>query len=242
MKKFLMAVAVAVTSLAASAGLPGDMFNHVGVGVGVGTTGISVEASTPITRWVQMRAGVAIMPGIKFHADADMDLEPLYNNLYSEILHSEIELTGDLGRTQGYVIFNVYPIPKVGLYVALGAYFGGNKLVKITGYSPELASHGGSVTIGDYVIPANTNGEVSGGIKVNGFRPYVGIGWGKAVPSRRINFGIDLGVQIHGKPSLYTDYGELDLSEVTDDDTFQKIMDKVRVYPTLTFKLGFRAY
>lgn len=54
MKKFLMAVAVAVTSLAASAGLPGDMFNHVGVGVGVGTTGISVEASTPITRWVQM--------------------------------------------------------------------------------------------------------------------------------------------------------------------------------------------
>lgn len=241
MKKFLMAVAVAVTSLAASAGLPGDMFNHVGVGVGVGTTGISVEASTPITRWVQMRAGVAIMPGIKFHADADAEFAYRTNagNVYRD---SEVELTGDLGRTQGYVIFNVYPLPKIGLYVALGAYFGGNKLVKITGYSPELASYGGSVTIGDYVIPANTKGEVSGGIKVNGFRPYVGIGWGKAVPSRRINFGIDLGVQIHGKPSLYTDYGELDLSEVTDDDTFQKIMDKVRVYPTLTFKLGFRAY
>lgn len=239
MKKFLMAVAVAVTSLAASAGLPGDMFNHVGVGVGVGTTGISVEASTPITRWVQMRAGVAIMPGIKFHADADVEFQTNYGNHYYD---SEIELTGGLGRTQGYVIFNVYPLPKIGLYVALGAYFGGNKLVKITGYSPELASYGGSVTIGDYVIPANTKGEVSGGIKVNGFRPYVGIGWGKAVPSRRINFGIDLGLQIHGKPSLYTDYGELDLSEVTDDDTFQKIMDKVRVYPTLTFKLGFRAY
>lgn len=114
MKKFLMAVAVAVTSLAASAGLPGDMFNHVGVGVGVGTTGISVEASTPITRWVQMRAGVAIMPSIKFHADADAEFEYHTNagNVYTD---SEVELTGDLGRTQGYVIFNVYPLPKIGL-------------------------------------------------------------------------------------------------------------------------------
>lgn len=237
MRKILLTAIVALSTLMANAGLPGGIFDHLGLGVGVGTTGISIEAATPITRWVQLRAGVAIMPSIKFHADADVTyyVQGAPND-------TEIQLTGDLGRVQGMAIFNVYPVPVVPFYVAVGAYFGGDKLLKITGYSKDLEDYGGDIEIGDYVIPANARGEVSGGLKVKGFRPYLGIGYGKAIPGKLLNFSMDLGVQIHGKPTLYTDYGEIAVSEVTDDDTFQKIMDKVKVYPTLTFRLGFRAF
>ncbi len=158
---------------------------------------------------------------------------------------SEVKLKGNLDRVQGQVIFNVYPIPGANFFVAAGAYFGGNKMVKITGHSDEIASlerHDGYVNIGDYRIPVDDNGDVKGGIKVNSFRPYFGVGYGRALPGHLLGFAVELGVQIHGKPKLYTDYGQLDLSAVEDDDTFQKIMDKVKVYPNLSFRLNFRAF
>lgn len=239
MKRFFLSALAVVVVMTASAVLPKNIFDHVGLNLGVGTNGISIEASTPITSYVQMRAGASFMPGITFNADADVN----YTVAGMERT-SEATLKGDLGRAQGQVIFNVYPAPKVPFYIAVGAYFGGSSLLKITGHCDDLVgmSENGSVTIGDYTIPVDEQGNVSGGIKVNGFRPYLGIGWGRAVPSKRVNFSVDLGVQIHGKPKLYTDFGEIDVTEVMDDNTFNKIMDKVTVYPTLTFRLGFRAY
>lgn len=237
MKKLFVIAAAAVCAIAAFAGEPaGGVFRHFGIGVGAGTTGIQIEAAAPITHWVTMRAGVAIMPGITFNSDADVT----YSNSASDHAESNIDLQGDLGRTQGLVIFNFYPIPKQSLYIAAGAYFGGSELIKVTGHSTELEGRGGDIVIGDYKIPVNDKGEARGGIKVNSFRPYLGLGWGRAVPGKRVNFNIELGVQIHGKPGLYTDYGEVTVSDFTDDNTFNKIMDKVKVYPNLTFRLGFR--
>lgn len=237
MKRTLVAVMATTMAMTAMAGLP--VFNHLGAGVGVGTNGISIEATTTITPFVHMRAGVSIMPGITFNTDADVNYSVAGTNRTSTV-----DLEGDLARTQVQVIFNVYPVPAVPFYIAAGAYFGGSDLVKISGHCADLAGMGdaASVIIGDYAIPVDENGNVSGGIKVKSFRPYVGIGWGKALPSKLLNFSVDLGVQIHGTPELYTDYGAIDTSSVTDDNTFQKIIDKLKVYPTLTFRLGFRAF
>lgn len=239
MKKFLIAVVAVIASVMPAYAMPPGIFDHLGLGVGVGTTGIQIEASTPITRWVQMRAGVSIMPGIKFGVH-DIDVDYMVNG-YDHT--SYIDLDGSMKRVQGQVIFNVYPIPFASFYVAAGAYFGGSTLIGITGYSEDLEGiEGGQVTIGDYTLPVNDKGEVNGGIKVNGFRPYLGIGWGRAVPGKLLNFGFELGVQIHGKPKLYTEFGEIGYPQEIEDDTFQKIMDKVKVYPNLTFRLNFRAF
>ena len=47
------------------------------------------------------------------------------------------------------------------------------------------------------------------------------------------------GVQFHGKPDVYTDYGNVNnlLDEVDPDDTFSKIMDKLTVYPVMKIRL-----
>lgn len=217
-----------------------QIFDKLGAGAGVGTNGISIDVATRITDFVNLRAGVDIMPGITFNSDADYE----YTLANGESRTETVNLKGDLERVQGHVIFNVYPIPKVGLYVAAGAYFGGDKLVKISGHSDDLANLGsnGHAVIGDYRIPVDPDGNINGGLKVKGFRPYVGIGWGRAIPGKLLNFGIDLGVQFEGKPELYSDYGSIDESLAEDDNTFNKIRDALSVYPTLTFKLNFRAF
>lgn len=40
-----------------------NVFNHLGIGAAVGTNGLSFEVATPITGFVNMRAGVSYMPG-----------------------------------------------------------------------------------------------------------------------------------------------------------------------------------
>lgn len=237
MKKLIITACVALSSLAAMAIGPDWGFNHLAVGAGVGTTGIQIEAATTITSWVNMRAGVAILPNFTFSTDADADLDTSTGTV-----ESTIDLTGGLGRTQGLLIFNFYPIPKHGFYIAAGAYFGGNRIVSIKGYSPDLASVAtqGVVNIGDFGLPISPEGKISGGIKVNGFRPYLGIGWGRSVPNNRINFNIDLGVQFHGKPKLFTDYGTIEdiTKNLDDEDDFTKILDKVKIWPVLTFRIS----
>lgn len=122
--------------------------------------------------------------------------------------------------------------------------------MKIKGHSDQLAQiaastgqNGGNVIIGDYEIPADKNGNVSGGFKINSFRPYLGLGWGRAIPGKLINFQTELGVQFEGTPNLYTDYGTIVYSEdFTDDNTFNKVRKYLKVYPQLTFRIGFRAF
>ena len=48
------------------------LFNRLAVGVGVGTTGITVDASTCITPYVGVRAGVNFFPTIKVNTDLDL--------------------------------------------------------------------------------------------------------------------------------------------------------------------------
>ena len=98
--------------------------------------------------------------------------------------------------------------------------------------------------IGDYTIPVDKNGNVSGGLKVSNFRPYVGLGFGRAVPKKRLGVMFELGVQFHGKPDVYTDYGNVNnlLDEVDPDDTFSKIMDKLTVYPVMKIRLCGRIF
>lgn len=93
-------MAIGLAALTANAG-PG-VFNHLGFGAGIGTSGITIEAATPITNFVNLRAGVSWMPAITFNADADFTY-----TVMSETQTGTVNLKGDLGRVQGQVIFNV---------------------------------------------------------------------------------------------------------------------------------------
>ena len=121
--------------------------------------------------------------------------------------------------------------------------------MSITGHSEELKqliAQGEQigVEIGDYVLPVDKNGDVAGGLKVKAFRPYVGIGFGRIVPKGRIGFSGELGMQVHGTPEVYTDYGSLDklIGDKDLDDNFTKIIDKLKVYPVLRLRLTGRIF
>ena len=157
--------------------------NRVGVGVGVGTEGIGFDVAVPLTKYVQARLGLNVMPNININTTADVSGE-FNGNSITETM----DVKGKFSRTTFDVKFDCYPFANSSsFFVTAGFSVGGDKLVKITGHSDRLqqyiaAGNSYNVEIGDYQIPVDRNGDVNGGIKVNNFRPYLGLGFGRLVP------------------------------------------------------------
>ncbi|WP_293712269.1 hypothetical protein [uncultured Parabacteroides sp.] len=218
------------------------IFNSLSVGVSAGTTGIGIDVATPVTPHFAIRGGVSFMPGFSFDTDVDVDLK---DSKLEE--NSSLNLTGNMKRASGELLVNYYPFLSSSFFVTAGAYFGGNKLLKVKGHSDELAEYvqeGGQagIIIGDQVIPVDKNGNVSGGFKVSGFRPYIGVGFGRAVPKKRIGVQFELGVQFHGSPKLYSSDGDLSGALADSDDDFTKVMDKLTVYPVMKVRFCGRLF
>ena len=248
MKKTVFTILAALALLMPGTAAAQDLFNHLAVNAHVATTGVGVELSTPITKFITMRAGVTCMPGFSFNAEVDGQY---YVN--GESNDFTVDLDASLKRTQGSVIFNVYPLAKAkvcsSFFLAAGLYFGGDKLVKINGHSDEIAEkinqfNGNPyIELGDYKLPVDENGNVKGGLKVQKVRPYLGLGFGRYVPNKRISVTGELGVQFHGHIKPYTSEGEIEaFDELTEKDDWKKVMDKLTVYPMLKIVISGRIF
>ena len=59
-----------------------------------------------------------------------------------------------------------------------------------------------SVKQGEITIPPNSVGKISVGIETLPIAPYIGIGFGRAVPKNRVGFGVEMGTYYIGSPKL----------------------------------------
>lgn len=245
----LVAVASGVTATAQL-----KVFNHLGADLSLSTTGIGIELSSPITDYVQMRAGVSFMPGFSFNSDFDANVRVADTANPGQTLEEtdKVQVKGSLARTQGDIIFNVYPFGKRNsFFVAAGAYFGGKSIVKLKGHSDRVAQlqadgtlQTGYIEVGDYKVNFEDGGNIRGGLCANAFRPYLGLGYGRPCPGKRLGFMVEAGVQFmgHMKVCEGKDLKPVDLSNLGNDDDWQKWMDKLTVYPVLKFTLCGRIF
>lgn len=77
MKKLMMMAVIllaGVGSVMAQSDYKRGIFNHVGLNVGAGTEGISVGVAAPVTNFLEVEAGVNIMPSFKLSGDLDVDI------------------------------------------------------------------------------------------------------------------------------------------------------------------------
>ncbi|MEE1384691.1 MAG: hypothetical protein U0K29_01440 [Prevotella sp.] len=71
------------------------------------------------------------------------------------------------------------------------------------------------------------------------FRPYLGLGFGRMIPKKRVAVRFEMGAQFQGKPVIYAD-GVGDLQKVVGqdpDDDISKILDYVKVYPVIKLSI-----
>ncbi|MCH5307621.1 MAG: hypothetical protein J1E37_06020 [Prevotella sp.] len=270
---------------------------QLGIGVGIGTTGIVIDASTTMNRWLGVRMGVDIFPKITVDTDLDLGLEGQDAN-FAELtqrakeinkaagqtlidlsnfpngLPHNMDVEGQWKNTTFHFLIDVYPFKNSSFHATTGFYIGGKELVSVSNKQAgflkpitqwnEAVMHPTAATqsiitnhnlsmigaeLGDYFIVPDENGNAKATIEVSAFRPYLGIGFGRAVPrSGRIGCQFDLGVQFWGSPKVYAPtydkatktYVRQELNEENaggDGGDVIKTLSKISVYPTLNFRL-----
>ena len=310
MKKLLIACSVMLLSLGASAQV------HFGIGAGAGTTGIALDASLMVGKYVGIRGGVDIMPQIKVNKDIDLkteDANKKVSQLTNEIkelntklaqygleqvdlsqypggnLPNNMEIQGKLKNTTGHVLIDLYPGGH-SFHFTVGAYFGPEEIIDVynkeDGFMKPITAYNDAIIyaqsqtpsnsvvpqnvrdvvdkyglkmiggeLGDYFVTPNPadKGNVNAYAKVKSFRPYVGLGFGRAVPKGRIGCQFDLGVQFWGKPEIYVptynkttgtyQCEKIDGDKAGDDaGKVLKTVSRVSVYPVLNFRLVGRIF
>lgn len=266
MKKLMMVAVILLTSVGsvmAQSDYKRGIFNHVGLNVGAGTEGISVGVAAPVTNFLEVEAGVNIMPSFKLSGDLDVDINtsslPQVPNVQypsSATIHAE----GSFDRTTFNVKANLYPFGGgTKFFIAAGLSIGGEKIAEVNGSCDQLREFSQSLpsqelkdqfhevvlstanaNLGGYNLKLDENYNLQGDIRCKNVRPYLGLGFGRLVPKNRIGMRFELGCQFMGKLKVYQNGNEIDINKALEDageDDLSKFVKDLKVYPVLKFSL-----
>ncbi|MCC8089482.1 MAG: hypothetical protein LIO79_09535 [Rikenellaceae bacterium] len=249
------------------------VFEHLSVGLEVGTTGGGLEISTSINSFINLRTGFSTLP-FSYNANFDVDYddgvirefqrdygsELAANNIdISHLYGVQARLKAKTGLYNGKLLVDIHPFRSSSFHVTAGLYVGKKRLVTVDGNLPEetwrtttevndlirrnpswgLSTVETGVVIGDNTIMPDENGHVDAGIRMNSVKPYLGIDFGRSIPNRPWGFQFDLGCMFHGKPKIVSKTsGVTDvLNSELDSSGFVDVMNKIKVYPVMSFKV-----
>lgn len=181
-------------------------------------------------------------------------------------LPEKVQVEAKYDNFTGHALLDIYPMSDKGFRFTVGSYFGksDSKLVqaynKQDGVLKTVADYNArrgafaivppeygqvAAKLGDYNLMPDDQGNANAYIKVKNIRPYVGIGFGRAVPKSSVNCQVDLGVQFWGKPEVYNGVTNQKLTSDGargEDGGVLKIISDLTVFPVLTIRLAGRIF
>ena len=172
-------------------------------------------------------------------------------------ISNSINATATLGLVNGKALIDCYPWAKYSFHITAGIYAGSGELLKLKGSMDEavevlsvLKDNGYDLFNTPYLIDESKGYQLSGkdiadlrgAIEVNSVKPYLGIGFGRAIPRSRVGVSFEIGAFYHGTPKLTSDNPNVqklidnELADVSD------VLKNIPVYPVISFKLNIKLF
>jgi hypothetical protein len=143
--------------------------------LGLGTSGLGLHVTTPLTQKLNGRIGVNVANTSYEGNTSDMDYDFKLKLKTVDALLDYHPFDGAF-RVTGGVVYN------------------GNKI------DARAKPNRGTYTINNVAYSAGAVGDLSSKIDFRKAAPYLGIGWGNAVKEAGWSFGTDLGIMFQGTP------------------------------------------
>ena len=253
MRKIFFLCLIACVAMTARA----QAFDHLAVGIGAGTDGVSLELAAPLGSHVDLRAGYGLATGVVGYTFNGVSV-PEHPGL-KDSRHVGVPLKINLGMSDARLLFNIYPSATKGFHFTIGAFLGSPCFAR--GTLTEMPSDYNTVgfEVDGYLVRAQ-GGKLATELRAPGLggasfavKPYVGIGFGRAVNrDGRVSFCFDLGAQYQGKAGLWAEgenlTGRTQMVQLTRDqvEDIGEVVDEIGKYtafwPTLSLRLYVRLF
>lgn len=197
--------------------------HHVSIGISVGTNGLGVEIAKP-TRFkkIFLRAGATYL---QYHRLFDVNLNT----------QSTINIEAGVKFNQLFGAAQLYPFRKSSFHLITGAsYLYNFNLAAFIDTNTGINFEGIEVNAEDF-------GEISLNIDWYKIVPFVGFGFGKMIPSKRLSFNGELGCYYMGSPKITSEY--FGILDITNADELIPILERnIKGYsflPFINFKIRY---
>ncbi|MBQ6286609.1 MAG: hypothetical protein IJK73_03010 [Bacteroidales bacterium] len=252
MKKLLAIAVIALLGGSLSAQDYG-YFNSMALGLKVGTAGLGLEAAAPVGPYVQLRAGYSMMPGLSYSRTIDVPEHPGAEGS-GKGANIPVDAKATLHFQDASLLVDLFPSSTGGFHFTVGMMYGPKDAVKVTNPKSDLPNDYNTVglDVDGYTVRA-TNNKIDGYIGVNAPRPYVGLGFGRAVSNKhRVGVTFDMGAIYWGKPGLFAP-GEPLIGDIKDvrvtsasmngrDEGLIELAEKIVAYPMLNLHVFVRLF
>lgn len=266
MKRFALSLAAPLICLVLQAQHPWDtnFFNHLSVGVNAGTPGVGADVAMPVCKFIQVRAGFVKMPDFNINASLDASETQYFDasGTLQQLPEGKLKIQGKPKLANGMIMLDLLPISS--FHITVGAYFGGGDIIEmynredgalsiINEANDQIAQWNAQnpgnpqkpigLELGDYLLTPDADGNVRATFSTKKFRPYAGLGFGRAVPRKRIGFRTDIGCMFWGKPTIKCNGETISASDVGGDEgKIIRAMSKIKIYPCISFRLCGRIF
>lgn len=102
--------------------------------------------------------------------------------------------------------------------------------------------------LADYNVKQDDNFDIHGDIRCNSFLPYLGLGFGRLVPKKRVGVRVELGCQFMGTLKVYQNDEKVEINKVLnetmgdDADDISKFIEDWKYYPVLKLQIVGRIF
>lgn len=126
------------------------LFNHLTIGIGLGTEGASIELGVPAGEYVGLRAGMSYMPSWQISKSIDMSQQAGGTSMKMDsvmgILHdvtglqfsNEMTMLASTQIWHGKILVDVYPFKKKNWFFTAGLYFGPKNVMHIENAAQDM--------------------------------------------------------------------------------------------------------
>ena len=277
MKRLFITSLVALFTLGISAQDNLEPFKHLGVGVEAGLHGFGVDVSMPVLKGLVVKAGYNFVPsGDLVSTQFSIDTKDLKEaqEQYDPVMHFQnkfgdeaiIDAGLQLGLSNIKLLLNWYPFQSSSFYLAGGFYYApGNKpFISIHGNTTpndwaalqELREKTGddsyeiALEIANQkypVIEKDGCGYMQGDFKMDPLKYYLGLGFGRSVPNKRVGLQFELGTMIYTNAKFYLQDKEVPMADAAEQlgdaaKTAIGYLEKYPIYPQLAIRLNFLAF
>jgi len=181
----------------------------------------------------------------------------------AEDISTDVNATASLNLINGKVLVDYYPSAKHAFHITAGVYIGSSELIKVKGEMNQavdilnvLKDNGVKDNNGvdfidrsyvvdqekGYQITGKDINNITGSVKINTVKPYLGLGFGRAIPKSHLGVAFEIGAFYQGTPALKSDSPDIQNLINGELSGLTEVLNKLSIYPVVSLKLNFRLF